>query len=163
MYDFKHDLLAGAQALEMETAGFLPAASYTKIIDQGIVPLQRPGDGELVDFLPIVMSVDANNAPSEAPDHMANTRVGAVACLPDRAIFAWLTGRLILKVHSYTLDYSRIKKTNPIAMGHIKGIDIFERTTWTVMFADQLRADLIEDLRKRLLAAISQSPGGIAA
>lgn len=44
MYDFKDDLIAGAYMIETETAGFLSAAGYMKVIEQGIAPMQQPGD-----------------------------------------------------------------------------------------------------------------------
>lgn len=158
MSDLRCELLAAANALQIETNGFLPASGFNQMIDRSILPHTSPADAELEDFLPVVVSANGNNEPIELlPEHGTAAKVakvGAVACLGNRAIFAWMTGFVRLKFHSYVLDYSAISKVELIvyndAYRELKGIDITEGHKWTVLFAERLPAAVVDDFATRL-------------
>ena len=158
----REDLLAGAKAVEIETQGFLPASGFVKLIDKGLLPAMGRDDALDDIFLPIVMSVDSTNRPVELPDETTATPVGAVACLSDRAVFAWMTGFVRIKVHNHTLRYSDVTDVSGITYGEIRGLDITEgQRTWTMMFGEQLRDQLVEEY-VGVLAGHLRAKAGIA-
>lgn len=155
----RSDLFSHAGAIEIETGGFMRAAGFLKLIDQGILPNTTAADGDTELFVPIVMSLDGDNAPAELPYHTAATGTGVVAGFADRAVFAWMTGFVRLRIHSYTLPYDAITNLSLIKYRGLRGIDIAERHTWTVMFGEKLRPAVVDDYREALYVALREKAG----
>lgn len=150
----REELIASAGALEIETNGLLPASGFVQMIDKSILPHTNAADTEVEDFLPVVVGVNRSNEPAELPQEATAAEVGAVACLNERAIFAWMTGFIRLRFHSYVLKYSAISEVERIVYRDVHGVDITEKKKWTVMFSNRLPGAVIDEFADRLVHSL---------
>lgn len=115
-------LISGAQLIELETHGFLPASGFIKLIDQGVVPKAPTGD--LQGFYPINLTLDARGVPTEAERLSDGFLTGVIAVYADRVVLAWMKGMIRTKVSSVTIDRATITGTVSITMGDVPGLDL---------------------------------------
>jgi hypothetical protein len=152
------ELLKDAGAIEIETRGVLPASGYVNLIKKELAPACPPGASKAELVLPVVVSVDSSERPAEAPDKARFGRVGLVACFPDQAVFAWMSGMIRIKMNSYTLKYDSVTSLSAISIGNAIGLDVTESgNTWTVLFPDRIARAVAEEYRQELHSTLTRN------
>jgi hypothetical protein len=150
------NLLSHAQAVEVETRGFLPAAGFVDLIRKEVVPNAPQGVADAEMFLPVVVSVDAADQPVHCPDQTRYMRVGCVACFTDTAVFAWMSGTFRIKRYSRSVRYDSVSSVTQTSYNQALGLDITEGgRTWTVLFAERLPTAVAGDYRNELQALLT--------
>lgn len=146
----RQDLLEGAQVIEFETQGYLTARSFTKMIDQGLVPNVADA-GELKGFYPINVVLDGAAVPTEAQTINDGFTVGCIACYGDRAAIAWVKGMIRLKVGGYVIRRSDVSDTSLVQFSDVPALDVtLEGAVVTLLFGPKLNQDLTRSWRDEL-------------
>lgn len=91
-------------------AGGIEAATRRQIFQDEFKPwidailAQVPGgEGQLTGLFHVIVPVDKDNVPAEAPDHTKTTHGGALAIIDERAVLGWTSGMFRKKPHSYAI------------------------------------------------------------
>lgn len=144
-----------------EAAGGIEAATRRTIFQDEFKPwievilAQVPGgEGQLKGLFHVIVPVDGDNVPVEAPDHTKATHGGALAIVDERAVLGWTSGMFRKKPHSYAIARADIDHALGVAFGDNPAIDVTETAgkVWTIQMFSPLSRELTTSWRDAIVS-----------
>ena len=147
-------LLGRTKVVELETKGLIRASWLSPGIEKAVIPRLRDGE-EVVELVPVVVALDARNAPTEFPGQVASLANGLAACTQRQLIVAWFRGTFKVKVESVSVELESLLDASVqqyrMEQGEARfGVDLRTTYSWSILTPEGLPENLAQDYASSL-------------